>query len=95
MSVFLALRCVAGVSVSKLLSKLVASEHKPNLQTIVDPTVPGAIAQLFPRDRRVREIPGIGRKTSEILKTCFGGGQSRFISSNRAATVLTRGGLPL
>ena len=70
------LRCVEGVSVSKLLSKLVASEHKPNLQTIVDPTVPGAIAQLFPRDRRVREIPGIGRKTSEILKTCFGGGQS-------------------
>eukprot|EP00756_Hemistasia_phaeocysticola_P053749 Hpha_TRINITY_DN29703_c0_g1::TRINITY_DN29703_c0_g1_i1::g.2716::m.2716/K03510/POLI; DNA polymerase iota len=49
----------AGVSVSRLLAKMVASHRKPNQQTIFVPTAP-ALRRLIPDDLPVSRIPGIG-----------------------------------
>ena len=49
----------AGISVSKLLSKLVASEHKPALQTILVPTA-SSLTSLLPPTLPISKIPGIG-----------------------------------
>ena len=49
----------AGISVSKLLSKLVASEHKPQQQTLLVP-LPDTLARLLPPSLPVSKIPGIG-----------------------------------
>ena len=48
----------AGISVSKLLAKLVSSEHKPNQQTVFLPT-PDRLSQLLPDDALVQRLPGL------------------------------------
>lgn len=55
----------AGIGHNKLLAKLVGPTHKPNQQTTVFPC---AALSLVSNLNCVRAIPGIGRKTSDILE---------------------------
>ena len=55
----LGLTTSAGISVNKLLAKLVASENKPNMQTVLLPTAT-ALSQVLPSQLAVQRIPGIG-----------------------------------
>ncbi|XP_054258142.1 DNA polymerase iota [Macrosteles quadrilineatus] len=59
------LTCCAGIAHNKLLAKLVCSTHKPNQQTTVFPC---SASTLISNLNHVRSIPGIGRKTSDILE---------------------------
>ncbi|XP_060071164.1 DNA polymerase iota-like [Ylistrum balloti] len=56
--------CCAGISYSKLLSKLVAGKHKPNQQTTL---FPEQTAKFMATVGQVRRIPGIGSTTSKKL----------------------------
>jgi DNA polymerase iota len=62
--------CSAGISTSKVLSKLVGSEHKPRNQTTLLPpyemTVPA-----FLKDMEIRRIPGIGFKSASKLQEWY------------------------
>lgn len=49
----------AGISVNKLLSKMVASEHKPHKQTTLVPTA-AILGRLLPDEKPINLIPGIG-----------------------------------
>ncbi|XP_046658647.1 DNA polymerase iota-like [Homalodisca vitripennis] len=60
----LGMTCCAGVGHNKLLAKLVGSTHKPNQQTIVFPC---SATLLVSNLSHARKIPGIGRKTSDVL----------------------------
>lgn len=54
----------AGVAHNKILAKMVGSKNKPNKQTVFVPTA----AQRFMRTlNSVRQIPGIGEKTENLL----------------------------
>jgi DNA polymerase iota len=57
----------AGISTSKFLSKMVASEHKPNLQTVLIPSHPN-ITKLIPSGLTVNKIPGIGFSATQKLQ---------------------------
>ncbi|CAK0906643.1 unnamed protein product [Prorocentrum cordatum] len=54
----------AGVSVSKLLAKLVASWRKPDQQTVLLPTAE-RLASLLPDHLPVQKIPGIGFSSTQ------------------------------
>ena len=54
----------AGVSVSKLLAKLVASWKKPAQQTIFVPTV-SRLSSLLPDSLAIQKIPGIGFSSTQ------------------------------
>ena len=58
----------AGVSTSKLLAKMVASAHKPNLQTVLVPE-DAPLSALLPPHLPLGRIPGIGRASTERMKT--------------------------
>ncbi|KAJ5679305.1 hypothetical protein N7462_007549 [Penicillium macrosclerotiorum] len=64
-----------GVSTSKLLAKLVGSVHKPNSQTTLLPpyTAPdhatASNVTLFLDDHEIRQIPGIGSRLAQKLRT--------------------------
>lgn len=60
----LGLTSCAGVGHNKLLAKLVGPTHKPNQQTTVFPC---AALLLMSSLKNIRAIPGIGRKTSDLL----------------------------
>ena len=57
----------AGISTSKLLSKLVASLHKPNKQTVFTPT-PDNIHALIPHDLPIQRLPGIGFAATQLWR---------------------------
>lgn len=57
-----------GISTSKLLSKMVASRNKPDLQTVFVPT-PHNLAVLMPPDLPVRKVSGIGRAAARRLSS--------------------------
>ncbi|KAL3898737.1 MAG: hypothetical protein SGPRY_012780 [Prymnesium sp.] len=71
----LGLTTSAGISVSKLLAKLVASAHKPHKQTLFLPTR-AALAELLPPTLPISKLPGIGfsltRRCSELGVTTVG-----------------------
>ena len=46
---------------------MVASAHKPNLQTVLVPTA-GPLASLLPPELPLGRIPGIGRASTDKLK---------------------------
>ena len=56
--------CSVGIGPNKLIAKIASGFQKPDGLTVVNPEV--VIAFLFPLP--VSKIPGIGRKTTEILK---------------------------
>ncbi|GBF90329.1 DNA polymerase iota [Raphidocelis subcapitata] len=56
-------RCSAGISVNKMLAKLVSGVHKPNDQTILPPGEAWAFLEPLP----VRALPGIGHRLAEQL----------------------------
>ena len=56
----------AGVSYNKLLAKMSGGLHKPDNQTVLGP---GAVERVINTDMRVTSIPGIGRKTGELLES--------------------------
>lgn len=58
------LTCSAGVAHNKLLAKLVGSIHKPDQQTLV---FPSCALELVSNLKSLRNIPGIGNATSEVL----------------------------
>ena len=61
----LGLTTSAGISVSKLLAKLVASAHKPHCQTILLPTASNLDA-LLPASLPISSIPGIGFASTRL-----------------------------
>lgn len=61
----LGLTCCAGISYNKLLSKLVGSKNKPNMQTVLSPC---SVGDLLSSLDSLQSIPGIGVRTAEILR---------------------------
>ncbi|KAJ9582836.1 hypothetical protein L9F63_022795 [Diploptera punctata] len=62
----LGITCCAGIAHNKLLAKLVCGVHKPNQQTTIFPC---SSSELLLSLTSVREIPGIGLRTNEILQS--------------------------
>ncbi|XP_041367544.1 DNA polymerase iota-like isoform X2 [Gigantopelta aegis] len=62
----LSLTCCAGIAHNKLLSKLVAGQHKPNQQTTL---FPGQASQLLASLSKPGDIPGIGHATAKKLSS--------------------------
>lgn len=60
----LGMTCCAGIAHNKLLAKLVGPTHKPNQQTVL---FPSSALTLVLNLSCARAIPGIGRKSSDIL----------------------------
>jgi len=56
----------AGISHNKLLSKMVGGKNKPDNQTVV---APASMLELVKPDLAPTSIPGIGRRTGELLAT--------------------------
>ena len=56
----------AGVSYNKLLSKLSGGLNKPNNQTVLGPA---GLSSVLRTEMAVTRIPGIGRRTGEMLET--------------------------
>ena len=56
----------AGVSYNKLLSKLSGGLNKPNNQTVLGPA---GLPSVLRTEMAVTRIPGIGRRTGEMLET--------------------------
>jgi len=54
----------AGIAHNKLLAKLVGSIHKPNNQTVI---ASSCVTDLIKPDHKVTTIPGIGKKSGELL----------------------------
>ncbi|KAF8466243.1 hypothetical protein BDZ91DRAFT_763353 [Kalaharituber pfeilii] len=54
----------AGISTSKLTSKLVGSVNKPNKQTLLIPSA----TQHFLDTHEIGKVPGIGYKTAQVLR---------------------------
>jgi len=54
----------AGIAHNKLLAKLVGSKNKPNDQTVI---ASSAVPELIKPDHLVTSIPGIGKRTGEVL----------------------------
>ncbi|XP_045481155.1 DNA polymerase iota [Harmonia axyridis] len=62
----LGLTSCAGIAHNKLLAKIVCSTHKPNQQSML---FPDSALELMLSLNNVESIPGIGRATSDILKS--------------------------
>ncbi|KAL3288361.1 hypothetical protein HHI36_002809 [Cryptolaemus montrouzieri] len=62
----LGLTSCAGIAHNKLLAKIVCSKHKPNQQTVI---FPNSALELMLSLNSVENIPGIGKATSEALRT--------------------------
>ena len=56
----------AGISYNKLLSKLCGGLNKPNNQTVLGPA---GLAFVLSEEMKVTDIPGLGRRTQELLET--------------------------
>ena len=56
----------AGVSFNKLLSKLSGGLNKPNNQTVLGPA---GLSSVLRPEMAVTKIPGVGRRTGELLET--------------------------
>ena len=56
----------AGVSYNKLLSELSGGLNKPNNQTVLGPV---GLSSVLRTEMAVTRIPGIGRRTGEMLQT--------------------------
>ena len=56
----------AGISYNKLLSKLSGGLNKPNNQTVLGPAGLGSV---LGEEMVVTQIPGLGRRTGELLET--------------------------
>lgn len=65
----LGLTTCAGISYNKLLAKLVCATHKPNQQTVL---YPEAAEELLTSLSNINRIPGIGQRTTDLLKSSFG-----------------------
>ena len=59
----------AGVSVNKLLSKMVASANKPNKQTVLVPTY-HVLGQVLSTDMPIQKVPGIGFSATRRWNEC-------------------------
>jgi len=75
-----------GVSVSKLLSKMVASANKPDKQTVFLPTEE-ALEALMPASLGVNKVPGIGFATTQRLKDAGIPSIGALVSNPRAAAI--------
>ena len=56
----------AGISYNKILSKLSGGLNKPDNQTVLGP---GGLASVLGQEVKVTNIPGLGRRTGELLES--------------------------